>query len=238
MSDDADELAPQASEQDFDTEPIVVPVTAAAERVTLPWLQPPPPRRRRPARAWIVGGATAVVVVVAVAVVAWYVWRPGGSTADETDSAAAVSEQVEDDPSAAQALVDLVAPRHPSGACAPVSTESEAVAVVVVRCSDDGANAPSAATYSQAESPAELRALFDELVGDLRVVTCPGNIQSPGPWRRAGSTTPAGTLVWGTRGQVPTVAWTTDGDDLLSVVSTDAGPRSLEMLYTWWSQNS
>lgn len=236
MSDDADELAPQASEEDFDTEPIVVPVAAAAERVTLPWLQPPPPRRHRPGRAWIVGAVAAVVVVVVAAAV-WYVWRPGGSTADETDSAAAVSDQVEDDLSAAQVVLDLVAPRHPSGACAPVSTESEAVAVVV-RCSDDRANAPRSATYSLAESPAELGVLFDELVGDLRVVTCPGNIQSPGAWRRAGSTTPAGTLVCGTRGEVPTVAWTTDGDELLSVVSTDPGPRSLEMLYAWWSQNS
>jgi len=43
---------------------------------------------------------------------------------------------------------------------------------------------------------ASLRPLFDDLLRGSTIVTCPGNIQSPGPWRR--NATPqqvSGTLV-------------------------------------------
>jgi hypothetical protein len=55
------------------------------------------------------------------------------------------------------------------------------------------------------EDDAALDAAFGAVVGNTRVVNCPGNIQSPGAWRR--NATPqqvTGTLVCGFRDDVPT----------------------------------
>jgi hypothetical protein len=86
---------------------------------------------------------------------------------------------------------------------------------------------------------AALSSAFDAEVLDTRVVNCPGNIQSPGPWRR--NATPqqvSGTLVCGFKDDVPTLVWTDDDDLLLSSVDgADSGPN-LDQLYVWWSSHS
>jgi hypothetical protein len=71
------------------------------------------------------------------------------------------------------------------------------------------------------------------------VVTCPGNIQSPGPWRR--NATPqqiSGTLVCGVLQNRPTLAWTDDVALLLGVVRADDKGPTLDRLYAWWSSHS
>jgi hypothetical protein len=71
------------------------------------------------------------------------------------------------------------------------------------------------------------------------VVNCPGNIQSPGPWRR--NATPqqvSGTLVCGLQASRPTLAWTDDIVLLLGVVRADATGPTLDQLYAWWSTHS
>jgi hypothetical protein len=80
-----------------------------------------------------------------------------------------------------------------------------------------------------------LRATFDGIVASARQVNCPGNIQSPGPWRRnAAPQLVAGTVFCGFRGNMPIVAWTDDADLLVSSVDgAEAGPN-LDLLYTWW----
>jgi hypothetical protein len=42
----------------------------------------------------------------------------------------------------------------------------------------------AAATYTLVADKASLRPLFDDLLRGSTIVTRPGNIQSPGPWRR------------------------------------------------------
>ena len=67
------------------------------------------------------------------------------------------------------------------------------------------------AVYAITRGPAELRTALDGSLRGVAVVTCPGNIQSPGPWRR--NATPqqvSGTLVCGLRNGVPTIVRTTE----------------------------
>lgn len=223
--------AAEADSDEWDTEPIrVLPAataSAGAPAGAPPRLQPPPARARGPQRPPL--AAAAVVAVLAVlAVVGYVVLRPAGD--DEQPAA----EPAPDPPSRAQPLLELVSGHHPSGSCAGREEAGE----VVVSCTEDGIDVPTSATYRQVGSPDELAAVFDRAVRDLDVVVCPGNIQSPGPWRRTGATSPAGTVVCGTRGEIPTVAWTTEEHSLLSVISTDPSRRALDVLYTWWSRNS
>ncbi|MBB5167591.1 hypothetical protein [Mycobacterium sp. AZCC_0083] len=73
----------------------------------------------------------------------------------------------------------------------------------------------------------------------LRIVNCPGNVQSPGPWHT--NATPdrsTGTLVCGLRGGMPTVAWTRDDEQLVSVAEAAQHGSTLEDLYRWWSAQS
>ncbi|PRC60561.1 hypothetical protein C6A85_17615, partial [Mycobacterium sp. ITM-2017-0098] len=78
---------------------------------------------------------------------------------------------------------------------------------------NDDPGGPLTATYTLAKDAGSLKELFDGLVGSSSVVNCPGNIQSPGPWRRsAAADQTAGTLVCGFQQSKPTVAWTTDAE--------------------------
>ena len=221
--------AAEADSDEWDTEPIrVLPAataTAPAPGVAPPRLQPPPARTSAPRRAPLAAAAAAVIAVLAA--IGYFVLRPGGEDQPAAEPAPAP-------PSRTQPLLEIVSGHHPSGSCAGRDEADE----VVVSCTEDGIDVPASATYRQVGSPDELAAVFDRAVKDLDVVTCPGRIQSPGPWRRAGATSPAGTVVCGTRGEIPTVAWTTDEHNLLSVISTDPSRRALDVLYTWWSQNS
>ncbi|WP_241474006.1 hypothetical protein [Mycolicibacterium neoaurum] len=90
-----------------------------------------------------------------------------------------------------------------------------------------------------AQSATDLQGLLRDTVKDAQVVVCPGNIQSPGPWRR--NATPsqvAGTLVCATRADRALVAWTTDNRRLVSLIEADAQGPSMVQLYTWWAAHS
>ena len=81
------------------------------------------------------------------------------------------------------------------GSCEPATTPPRALAKIVCTHNGDPAG-PTAATYTLVAEKASLRPLFDDLLRGSTIVTCPGNIQSPGPWRR--NATPqqvSGTLV-------------------------------------------
>jgi hypothetical protein len=70
-------------------------------------------------------------------------------------------------------------------------------------------------------------------------VTCPGNIQSPGPWRR--QATPqqiSGTLVCSYRDGLASITWTTEAELLVSAVRADQRGPTLDQLYRWWSTHS
>ena len=85
---------------------------------------------------------------------------------------------------------------------------------------------------------ARLVVAADSRFSTTRQQICPGNIQSPGPWRH--NATPdqvAGQLYCGTRDDgTPIIAWTDDARLLLSVVDAAAGGEVAA--FKWWSSHS
>ena len=139
---------------------------------------------------------------------------------------------------AQQRLSGLLPVGYPSDAC--TSLEVPEVGLAEVGCAQNAdAGGPPSATYTLLRNEASLSSAFDAVVRETRVVNCPGNIQSPGPWRR--NATPqqvSGTLVCGFSGDVPRLAWTDDANLVLSSVDgAESGPN-LDQLYVWWSSHS
>ncbi len=98
---------------------------------------------------------------------------------------------------------------------------------------------PTAAIFTLAVDKPALDAGLAGAIRPDSVVICPGNIQSPGPWRR--NATPeqvSGTLVCGVQRDIPTVAWSDDQRLLLAVVRSDPPGPALDQLYAWWSSHS
>ena len=96
------------------------------------------------------------------------------------------------------------------------------------------------ADITTAEAPNLIyNAAFDAFVKTSSTVTCPGNIQSPGPWRR--NATPdkvSGTLFCADSGDNPMIAWTNQDESLLSTVKSGPQGPNLVALYAWWSSHS
>jgi hypothetical protein len=67
------------------------------------------------------------------------------------------------------------------GSREPATTPPRALAKIVCTHNGDPAG-PTATTYTLVAEKASLRPLFDDLPRGSTIVTCPGNIQSPGPW--------------------------------------------------------
>jgi serine/threonine-protein kinase len=91
-----------------------------------------------------------------------------------------------------------------------------------------------------AASPEALRATFDQLVQATSVVICPGNIQSPGPWRRIASpTVERGTVLCGLDAGRPRMVWTNHAELLVADVRS-SGPNDppMDQLYAWWGLHS
>ncbi len=127
---------------------------------------------------------------------------------------------------------------YAADACQPMETPKDAQAKVRCAANADPGGPPSA-TYTLARDDATLQNAFNAVVSSSSIVVCPGNIQSPGPWRR--NATPqlvSGTLFCGMRGELPTLAWTDDAKLLLSSVVGAPDTPNLAQLYTWWSAHS
>jgi serine/threonine-protein kinase len=137
-----------------------------------------------------------------------------------------------------QKLLHVLPPGYAASACAPLAPPPGTLAKVSCRANSD-AGGPPAASYTLVADTSALRATFDDIVAAARVVNCPGNIQSPGPWRR--NATPqqiSGTLFCGFRQDTPTVAWTDDADLMVGSVDGAASGPNLDQLYVWWSSHS
>jgi serine/threonine kinase PknH len=184
-----------------------------------------------------------IVALVAVAVVGglivWLV-RPSSDPPDtpranQASSSAQASGEADAD---TQALMRLLPAGYPEGSCKPVAMAKGVLAQVNCDTNSDPGG-PMTATYSLVKDKATLDAAFNAVLAASTRVNCPGNIQSPGPWRR--NATPdktSGTLFCGLRGDRPTVVWT---DDVRLVVSSvQAGPQTptFDDLYAWWSSHS
>ncbi|HWY01206.1 MAG TPA: hypothetical protein VNY55_15395 [Mycobacterium sp.] len=73
---------------------------------------------------------------------------------------------------------------------------------------------------------------FSTISRGSTIITCPGIIQSPGPWRR--NATPqqvSGTLVCSYRDGLAAVTWTTGPNLLVSDVHADLAGPALNQLY-------
>lgn len=206
---------------------------------------------RRGIRPRIAVGAVAVVMVVAAAAVSvWWMGRssttatpaPQAPLAAPAPSAHATDPSSERDTETAAAssrLLRQLPAGYPDAACTTAAPAGAGV-LATVRCGQNAdPGGPQTATYTLIRDNRALNTAFRDVVGGLSVVTCPGNIQSPGPWRRrAAPERISGTLVCGTGPAGPTVAWTDDTRLLLSVVHGAGQGPVLDQLYSWWSSHS
>ena len=192
-------------------------------------------RHRRIRPAPVLAGITAVL---AVGLAAWLFWPSSGGQVPSNDTAAPTTTEKPVDVEAQAKLLRFLPPGYPPNSCAQVDPPTGASARVDCTHNAD-ADGPPSATYTLARDKATLQAAFDGVVRGASVVTCPGNIQSPGPWRR--NATPqqvSGTLVCGLAQDRPTLAWTDDITLLLCVVRADDKGPTLDRLYAWWSSHS
>jgi hypothetical protein len=182
----------------------------------------------------------AAVLVAAVGGLIWWLVRPSADAPDspsasETSASTSASAEADAD---VQALMRLLPAGYAESACRPASAPKGARAQVNCDANSDPGG-PISGTYSLSGDKTGLDNTFNDIVGAATRVNCPGNIQSPGPWRR--NATPdktSGTLFCGLRGDRPIVAWTDDAR--LLVNSVQAGPQAptFDQLYAWWSSHS
>ena len=183
-------------------------------------------------------GIVAVVIIAAVGGLIFWLVRPPADPADAPSQATPSTSASEETDADTQALMRLLPAGYPAGSCKSVATPKGVLAQVNCDTNSDPGG-PMTATYSLVKDKTALDAAFNEVVGASTRVNCPGNIQSPGPWRR--NATPdktSGTLFCGLKGDRPTVAWTDDAR--LVVSSVQAGPQAptFDQLYAWWSSHS
>ncbi|WP_242453410.1 hypothetical protein [Mycolicibacterium sp. P9-64] len=183
--------------------------------------------------------AAGVAGVLAIGLAAWLFWP--SSDASESPGAASPTATTTEKPvdTEAQAkLQRLLPPGYPSNSCKQVDPPKDALAQLDCAKNAD-TDGPPSATYTLVRDKDALKAAFDGVAGGIGVVNCPGNIQSPGPWRR--NATPqqvSGTLVCGLQQGRPTLAWTDDIVLLLAVVKADDKGPTLDQLYSWWTSHS
>lgn len=199
----------------------------------------PRPVRRGP-KPIVLLGAVALLLVVVVGGLAFWQLRssPAAPSSLSIDSTTSTTASTSTDREAQARLLRLLPAGYPSGSCKPVAAAEGVLAEVnCARNIDPGG--PLSATYTLVSDKAALDAAFDDIVRASTRVNCPGNIQSPGPWRR--NATPqktSGVLFCGIQEGRPTVVWT-DVDDLL-VSTVQSGPQgpTFDQLYAWWSSHS
>jgi serine/threonine kinase PknH len=182
----------------------------------------------------------AIVVVAVVGGLIYWLVRPSSdnappSTSDQPTTDPAVSGEPDEH---TQALMRLLPTGYPAGSCKPANTPKSVLAQVNCETNSDPGG-PVTATYSLVKDKSSLDAAFNDVVGASTRVNCPGNIQSPGPWRR--NATPdrtSGTLFCGLEGDRPTIAWTDEARLVLN--SVHAGPHAptFDELYAWWASHS
>lgn len=197
-------------------------------------VNPRPVHRDRRPVVLVAAAAAAVIVLV---VLAWTFW-PSSDAGDESAAATTSTTQTESQQEAETRLLGMLPPGYPEGSCEAVAPVKGALAQVSCDKNADPGG-PLAATYTLVGDEEALKGLFDEIIGTTSVVDCPGNIQSPGPWRR--NATPdqvAGTLMCGFQQSKPTVAWTTDADLMVNEVQSGPQGPNMVQLYTWWSSHS
>jgi hypothetical protein len=182
----------------------------------------------------------AVAVIAGVGGLIFWLVRPSADapdapSANPTTSSTSASGEADAD---TQTLMRLLPAGYPAGSCKPVAAPKGVLAQVNCETNSDPGG-PMSATYTMVKDKATLDAAFNDIMGASTRVNCPGNIQSPGPWRR--NATPqktSGTLFCGLQADRPTVAWTDDARLLVSSVHAGRQAPTFDELYAWWSSHS
>lgn len=192
----------------------VVPRPAAAHQ---------PAHRRR----WLVA-VSVMAVVAAAAVVLW----PERSSTDQPSPPTTVPAPARVDPR----LASLMPTDYPAGACTPVPADNRSAA----ECGPNISAPNTSSRFTLYQDVDALDAALAQFISGTTVLVCPGNYQSPGPWRRrAAPDVPVGTLVCGTSPQGHArIGWTVDSELLLASIESSPGGPTLPQLYDWWSKHS
>ncbi len=204
------------------------------------WANIPSPQLSKPL-LW--GGAAAVVVVSVLAIILVNTWGGSSPASPPTSPPQAAASEAEApspgtaDPAARTRLDRLIPSGYPPGACTPQHDLPSGTAAQASCTANIDPGGPASAIYTLAGDDRALSAAFDQVVSEAATVVCPGNIQSPGPWRRSPNPKEfVGMLYCGVRDGNAVVAWTTSDDLLLAVTKT---PQSdLAALYRWWTSHS
>ncbi|WP_197375871.1 hypothetical protein [Mycolicibacterium baixiangningiae] len=206
----------------YSTPPPVVPRSQVA-----------PPQEKKP--VWLV--AAAIVGVILVGGVVWLL-LPSGDGGESADGPTTPSPTRTADPRAEATLRGVLPRGYAADACEMQSPPTGALAVASCEANADPGGPPSA-TYTITTDDTALDAAFNDVVEASSIVTCPGNIQSPGPWRRIATPQKvAGVLFCGLQADRPMVAWTNTDAALVAVVKSGPQGPTLDQLYTWWTSHS
>jgi serine/threonine kinase PknH len=135
-------------------------------------------------------------------------------------------------------MQQLLPPGYSPQSCVPAPASADALAILTCgRNSDPGG--PASTVFTIVGNDAAMQAVFAQGTSAIANVNCPGNIRSPGPWRRkAASERINGILLCGYRGGVPAIAWTANDELIVSVVQADVQETTLDGLYAWWLTHS
>jgi hypothetical protein len=207
-----------------------------ANKFEAPLIVNPRPVHRERKPIIVLGSVGMLVVLVVGGLIFWLV-RPASdsttSVGDTTTSATSAAPNPE-----ADRLLRMVPAGYSSSECKAVATPKNALAQVNCDANSD-AGGPLSATYTLSSGKAALDTAFNDIVAASTRVDCPGNIQSPGPWRR--NATPekvSGVLFCGVQGDRPTVVWTDEARLVVSAVQSGPGGPTFDQLYAWWSSHS
>lgn len=221
-------------------------------RFDAPLTVTPRPVQRRSVPRSVLTVVAAVIAVAVVGGLAYWLTRPSSEpepTAAPPAPTSTTSPPAQPSPSPATPtptsraddearLMQMLPPGYPPGSCEPVDAAENTLAQINCGRSSDP-DGPLSAVYTLVADREALDAAFTAAMQAANQVVCPGNIQSPGPWRR--NATPdkvSGTLFCGLREGQPTVIWT--DEDRLLVSGVESGPDgpTFPQLYSWWSSHS
>jgi hypothetical protein len=198
-------------------------------------------RAHRTSNVPLIATAAVVAVVLIGGAIFWFT-RPSSDDAEPTaaappspaTSSATATANDED-----EAQLKRLLPRgYAADACEGADPAEAALAQLNCAANTDP-DGPVSATYTLMPDRAALDTAFNATIAEAQRVNCPGNIQSPGPWRRnAAPQTVAGTLFCGLRDGQPTVVWTDDAKLTLNAVRSAPGGPTFPALYAWWSSHS
>lgn len=197
-------------------------------------------QRQRNPKPFLIGAAVAVGAVVVVGGVIFWITRPSADSAQppNPDPTTSASPAPSANPEAEARLQRQLPQGYAADSCETAQPPEGLLAQLNCQQNTD-AGGPLSATYTLAGDRAALDSVFNANVAAATQVNCPGNIQSPGPWRR--NATPdriSGQLFCGLRDGQPTVVWT--DVERMTVSAVRAGPQgpTFPQLYAWWSSHS